>query len=112
MSTAPAGVTAEVPTGFKPPPYPYERLNSLREAAAALEGGMVDLSVGSPCDPPSPAVLAALAGADEGGATRGYPSSAGSLVARAAAVGLDEPAPGRRASTPAASRCASAPKSW
>ena len=47
---------------------------------------MVDLSVGSPCDPPSPAVLAALASADEGGATRGYPSSAGSSVARTAAA--------------------------
>ncbi len=46
---------------------------------------MVDLSVGSPCDPPSPAVLAALASADEGGATRGYPSSAGSPAARTAA---------------------------
>jgi len=47
---------------------------------------MVDLSVGSPCDPPSPAVLTALASADEGGATRGYPSSAGSSVARTAAA--------------------------
>jgi succinyldiaminopimelate transaminase len=82
----PGGVTAEAPAGFRPPPYPYERLNPLRAAAAALEGGMVDLSVGSPCDPPSPAVLTALASADEGGATRGYPSSAGSSVARTAAA--------------------------
>jgi succinyldiaminopimelate transaminase len=59
-------------------------LNGLRARAATLEGGAVDLSVGSPCDPPSPAVLAALAGADEGGATRGYPTSAGSLAARRA----------------------------
>ena len=86
MSLGPGGVTAEAPAGFRPPPYPYERLNPLRAAAAALEGGMVDLSVGSPCDPPSPAVLTALASADEGGATRGYPSSAGSSVARTAAA--------------------------
>jgi len=87
VSPGPGGLTAEAPAGFRPPPYPYERLNPLRAAAAALEGGMVDLSVGSPCDPPSPAVLAALASADEGGATRGYPSSAGSAVARTAAAG-------------------------
>ena len=84
--SGPSGLTAEAPVGFRPPPYPYERLGSLRATAGALEGGMVDLSVGSPCDPPSPAVLAALASADEGGATRGYPSSAGSLVARTAAA--------------------------
>ena len=86
MSPGPEGATAPAPVGFRPPPYPYERLNSLRETAAALEGGVVDLSVGSPCDQPSPAVLAALARADEGGATRGYPSSAGSPLARQAAA--------------------------
>ena len=86
MSPGRGFLTAEAPSGFQPPPYPYERLNPLRAAATALDGGMVDLSVGSPCDPPSPAVLAALASADEGGATRGYPSSAGSSVARSAAA--------------------------
>ena len=73
--------------GFRPPPYPYERLKPLRAQAALLDGGAVDLSVGSPCDPPSPAVLEALAAADEGGATRGYPSSAGSPAARRAVAG-------------------------
>jgi succinyldiaminopimelate transaminase len=72
------------PPGFTPPPYPYERLDALRRVAAALEGGAVDLSVGSPCDPPSAAVLEALARGDEGGAARGYPSSAGSPSARLA----------------------------
>jgi succinyldiaminopimelate transaminase len=80
------GAGAPAVTGFRPPPYPYERLDALRARAAALPGGAVDLSVGSPCDPPSPAVLDALAAADEGGATRGYPSSAGSLAARRAIV--------------------------
>lgn len=69
---------------FRPPTYPYERLAPLRAQAARLPGGAVDLSVGSPCDPPSPAVMAALAAGDEGGATRGYPSSAGSPAARQA----------------------------
>ncbi|MGD0808752.1 MAG: pyridoxal phosphate-dependent aminotransferase [Acidimicrobiales bacterium] len=72
--------------GFQPPPYPYGRLGPLREKAAALPGGAVDLSVGDPCDPPSPAVLAALSSADETRATRGYPSSAGSPAAREAVV--------------------------
>lgn len=83
---APAPPAPAVAGGFRPPPYPYERLNALRAEAGALEGGAVDLSVGSPTDPPSPAVLAALAAADEGGATRGYPSSAGSPAARQAAA--------------------------
>jgi succinyldiaminopimelate transaminase len=73
-------------TGFQPPPYPYERLVVLRREASALPGGMVDLSVGSPCDPPSPRVIEALAAGDEDGATRGYPSSAGSPAARRAIV--------------------------
>jgi succinyldiaminopimelate transaminase len=73
--------------GFQPPTYPYDRLTSLRASAAALPGGAVDLSMGSPCDPPSAAVLAALAAGDEGWATRGYPSSAGSAAARRAAAG-------------------------
>jgi succinyldiaminopimelate transaminase len=72
--------------GFRPPPYPYARLGAIRAQAAALPGGAVDLSVGSPCDAPSAAVMAALASGDEGGATRGYPSSAGSPAARQAAA--------------------------
>jgi len=73
-------------SGFQPPPYPYARLGALRAKADDLPGGAVDLSVGSPCDAPSPAVMAALAAGDDGGATRGYPSSAGSLAARRAAA--------------------------
>ena len=64
------------------PKYPYERLEPMRAKAALLEGGAVDLSVGSPCDPPSPAALEALSSPDTGGATRGYPTSRGSSVAR------------------------------
>jgi succinyldiaminopimelate transaminase len=82
-----AGGATTTATGFRPPPYPYARLGALRAKAAALPGGAVDLSVGSPCDAPSPAVMAALASADDSGATRGYPSSAGAPVARQAAAG-------------------------
>ena len=69
-------------TGFVPPAYPYERLDSLRAAAEALPGGAVDCSVGTPCDPPPPQVVAALAGS---GTERGYPASIGSPVFRQAA---------------------------
>jgi aspartate/methionine/tyrosine aminotransferase len=44
---------------------------------------MVDCSVGTPCDPPAPAVLEALASS---GSERGYPASAGSLELRDAAA--------------------------
>lgn len=69
---------------FVPPPYPYARLDGIRAKAANLHGRVIDLSVGSPCDPPSAAVLKVLADPDAGGATRSYPSSAGSPSAREA----------------------------
>jgi succinyldiaminopimelate transaminase len=71
-------------TGFVPPPYPYDRLAGLLEAASALPGGAVDLSVGTPCDPPPPLVLDALATSD---AERGYPASIGTAAYREAASG-------------------------
>ncbi len=70
------------PAGFVPPPYPYDRLDALKPAAAAHEGGIVDLSIGTPCDPPPAAVVEALAGS---AAERGYPASIGSPAYRAAA---------------------------
>ena len=69
--------------GFVPPVYPYERLEGLRAAAAALPGGAVDCSIGTPCDPPPPAVVAALA---DSGTERGYPASIGSAAFRQAAT--------------------------
>ncbi len=68
--------------GFVPPVYPYERLEPFRSMAAALPGGVVDCSSGTPCDPPPPAVVEALASS---GTERGYPSSIGSLAYRQAA---------------------------
>ena len=40
------------PVTFRLPPYPYDRLDGLAKLADALPGGMVDCSVGTPCDPP------------------------------------------------------------
>ena len=70
--------------GFRPPPYPYERLDGLKRFADAHEGGLVDLSIGTPCDPPSDAVRRALAESD---AERGYPPSIGTESFREAACG-------------------------
>lgn len=70
--------------GFEPPVYPYERLAGVREKAAAAEGGLVDLSIGTPCDAPPTAVVEALA---TSGAERGYPRSVGSEQYRQAAAG-------------------------
>jgi succinyldiaminopimelate transaminase len=72
------------PGGFVPPPYPYDRLNDSKAAASAFDGGIVDLSIGTPFDPPAPAVVAALANS---GSERGYPASIGSKRLREAAVG-------------------------
>ena len=69
--------------GFRPPPYPYERLSGLRALADAVPGGIVDCSIGTPCDPPPADALEALAGSN---AERGYPPSAGTSAFRAAAA--------------------------
>ena len=69
--------------GFVPPPYPYDRLDGALAKAGQLEGGVVDLSVGTPCDPPPAVVLEALA---HSGAERGYPASIGSAAMRQAAA--------------------------
>jgi succinyldiaminopimelate transaminase len=71
--------------GFVPPPYPYERLDALKRLADSLPGGVVDCSIGTPCDP-VPAV-ASRAAADAIAASNGYPPSAGSVVLRDAAAG-------------------------
>ncbi len=70
------------PRGFVPPPYPYDRLVELREACARHDGGVVDCSVGTPCDPAAPEVLDAMA---TSGAEHGYPTSAGSESYRTSA---------------------------
>jgi succinyldiaminopimelate transaminase len=69
---------------FEPPPYPYHQLQELRALADAHPGGVVDLSIGTPVDPPPEVVVRALA---TSGAERGYPSSLGSPAYREAAAG-------------------------
>lgn len=69
------------PDGFVPPPYPYDRLDKLAVFAAELDGGVVDLSIGTPCDPPPPEVVAALSHSN---AERGYPASIGTEGLRGA----------------------------
>ena len=67
--------------GFVPPPYPYDRLDAFKGVASKLDGGVIDLSVGDPCDPPSAAVIAALSSSN---LERGYPPSIGIEPLRAA----------------------------
>ena len=67
---------------FVPPPYPYDRLVEIAGVAARHEGGAIDLSVGTPCDPPPAVVLEAMAAS---GSERTYPPSIGSAPYRAAA---------------------------
>jgi succinyldiaminopimelate transaminase len=69
---------------FQPPVYPYERLTGAKEKADAHPGGVVDLSIGTPCDPPPALVIDALASSN---AERGYPASVGSPALREAAAG-------------------------
>ena len=92
-------------TGFVPPPYPYERLGEIAAVAAAHDGGAVDLSIGTPCDPPPPEVIEALS---LGTSARGYPPSIGTAALRAAVARWIAAAPRRggrpgRASSPRAS---------
>jgi aspartate/methionine/tyrosine aminotransferase len=73
--------------GFVPPVYPFDKLAEFAELAARHDGGAVDLSVGTPCDPPPGAVLEALG---HSGSERGYPTSVGSAELREAAAGWME----------------------
>ncbi|MGA9276443.1 aminotransferase class I/II-fold pyridoxal phosphate-dependent enzyme [Ilumatobacter sp.] len=60
--------------GFVPPPYPYDRLNDLKADILERHDSIVDLSIGTPFDPPPDAVIAALSSS---GTERSYPPSVG-----------------------------------
>src|SRR3546814_8540293 len=77
-------VTAGPAEPFTPPPYPYDRLDELKPVDSALPGGVIDLSIGTPFDPPPPAVVTALG---TSGADRGYPPSVRTPAYREAATG-------------------------
>jgi len=77
-------MVADPVVGFVPPPYPYDRLRALERLADSLPGGVVDCSVGTPCDPvPRVAIEAA---SDALARSMGYPASAGSPPLREAAA--------------------------
>jgi succinyldiaminopimelate transaminase len=69
--------------GFVPPPYPYDRLDAFAVFGREMEGGLVDLSIGTPCDPPLDAVVSALSNSNT---ERGYPPSIGIEPLRRAAI--------------------------
>ncbi len=69
--------------GFVPPPYPYDRLDDLRRVADEHPGGAVDLSIGTPYDPPPEVAVDALGSS---GSERGYPPSVGTPALRSAAA--------------------------
>ena len=68
---------------FTPPPYPYDRLAPIISAANAHDGGAIECSIGTPCDPPPAVALNAFATATT---HRGYPMSFGSENFRRAAA--------------------------
>jgi len=68
-------------TAYVPPPYPYDRLNTLKPFGEPFDGGLINLSIGAPHDPAPPAALKAMYESD---AERGYPPSPGFPEAREA----------------------------
>lgn len=69
-------------SAFVPPPYPYARLDDLKKQILERHDSIVDLSIGTPFDPPPESVVEALATSN---AERSYPPSMGTLEYRAAA---------------------------
>jgi len=72
-------------TPFVPPPYPHDRLATLKRLADALPGGVVDVSVGQPIDPMPDIVLDAFARSAP--LATGYPPAIGTPAYREAAAG-------------------------
>src|SRR5205085_3216533 len=77
-------MVADPAVGFVPPPYPYDRLRALKRLADSLPGGIVDCSIGTPCDPVPE--VARQAAADALNTSNGYPPSAGTEMLRSAAA--------------------------
>ena len=70
--------------GFEPPPLVWETMGDLRARAEAHPGGAIDLTIGTPVDPPPSFVAEVLA---RSGAARSYPPSVGTPEFRRAAAG-------------------------
>lgn len=69
--------------GLTLPDFPWDALAVHRETAAAVEGGIVDLSIGTPVDPTPAVAREALAAAAD---SPGYPTTHGTAALREAAV--------------------------
>ncbi len=70
---------------FVPPAYPYDRLDAAKAVAQARFGRVIDLSIGTPGDPPPSLVLRALDPDDDADrSARGYPASIGGADLRRA----------------------------
>ncbi|PST48796.1 succinyldiaminopimelate transaminase [Bifidobacterium callitrichos] len=65
-------------------PYDWSRIAGYKKTAKAVEGGMVDLSVGSPVDPVPASVRDALAAGSDASNAHGYPVTAGTADLKAA----------------------------
>ncbi|KFJ05245.1 succinyldiaminopimelate transaminase [Bifidobacterium subtile] len=65
-------------------PYDWGRLDECKTIASQVEGGMIDLSVGSPVDPVPESVRQALAGAADAPNAHGYPATIGTPALRTA----------------------------
>ncbi len=89
--------------GFVPPTFPQDRLGELRAVAAAVPGGSIDTSVGTPVDPVPEVALEALRAAAPGSA--GYPPSIGTPALREAASGWMERRFGVRVPPEAVAAC-------
>lgn len=74
-------MTISANLGFSPPPYPYDRLKPLLAFGDRFDGGIVDLSIGTPVDLPLRSVTAALS---DSKAEHGYPPSIGTVALREA----------------------------
>jgi succinyldiaminopimelate transaminase len=78
---APASVSK--PVSSRLPDFPWDKLTSYAERARAHEGGIVDLSVGTPVDPTPEIAQQALKGAAD---SPGYPLTIGRAETRQACI--------------------------
>lgn len=75
------------PVADRLPDFPWDSLAEAKAKASSHPDGIVDLSVGTPVDPVSPAIQLALT---ESAAEPGYPQTKGTPALRAAIVGAME----------------------
>lgn len=75
------------PLGDVLPDFPWDTIADVKARAAAHEGGLIDLSVGTPVDPVAPSIQLALA---ESAAAPGYPQTAGTPELRRALAAATE----------------------